>query len=125
MSEVDQLDASKIKGKLEEAFAQGSVKSYGKLKGLRWTGGQVDVYAYEIRRLAGLAGWKGEGLELAVKLTFITGFPDRVSMELKQVKDCETESMSELITRVSVDVGDGGVGAESGGNCRQRAIWCD
>ena len=41
-------------------------------------------------------------MELAVKLAFITGFPERVSMELKQVKDCETVSMSELITRARV-----------------------
>lgn len=107
MSEVDQLNADKIEGRLKEAFAQGSFEAYGKLKGLRWAGEQVDVYANEIRRLAGLAGWKGEGLELAVKLAFITGFPDRISMELKQVKDVETVSMSELITRARVLVSSG------------------
>ena len=86
-SEDDQLDAGKIEGRLEEAFAQGSFEAYGKLNGLRWTGEQVDVYANEIRRLAELIRWKGEELELAVKLAFITGSSGRISMELKQVKD--------------------------------------
>ena len=107
MSENDQLDAGKIEGRLKEAFALGIFEAYGKLKGLRWTGEQVDVFANEARRLAGLAGWKGEGLELAVKLAFITGFPDRVSTELKQVKDVETVSMSDLITRARVLVSGG------------------
>ena len=34
MSEVDQLNASKIEGRLKEAFAQGSFEAYRKLKGL-------------------------------------------------------------------------------------------
>lgn len=107
MSEGDQVDAGKIEGRLKEAFAQGRFEAYGKLKGLRWTGEQVDVYANEIRRLAGLAGWTGGGLELAVKLAFTTGFPDRISTELKQVKDFETVSVSELITRARVLVSGG------------------
>ena len=41
-------------------------------------------------------------MEFASKLAFIAGFPDHVSMELKQVKDCETVSMNELITRARV-----------------------
>ena len=61
---------------------KGSFEAYRKLKGLRWTGEQVDVYANE-RRLAELAGWKGKGLELGVKLPFITGSPEQISMELK------------------------------------------
>lgn len=102
MSEEDQTKVGKIEDRLKEAFAQGRFEAYGKLKGLRWKGEQVDVFANEIRRLAGLAGWNGEGLELAVKLAFITGFPDRVSVELKQVKDIDTESVSDLITRARV-----------------------
>merc|ERR1712035_215286 len=61
MSEEDQTDVKKIDNRLKEAFAQGRFEAYRKLMGLRWTGEQVDVYANEIR-LAGLAGWKGEGL---------------------------------------------------------------
>lgn len=102
MSEEDQKKVEKIESRLKEAFAQGRFEAYGKLKGLRWTGEQVDVFANEVRRLAGLAGWKGEGLELAVKLAFITGFPDRVSVELKQVRDFDTVSVSDLITRARV-----------------------
>lgn len=102
MSEEDQAKVEKIEDRLKEAFAQGKFEAYGKLKGLRWKGEQVDVFANEIRRLAGLAGWKDDGLELAVKLAFITGFPDRVSVELKQVKDINTVSVSDLITRARV-----------------------
>ena len=102
MSEADQTKVEKIEGRLKEAFAQGRFEAYGKLKGLRWKGEQVDVFANEIRRLAGLAGWKGEGLELAVKLAFVTGFPDRVSVELKQVTDIDTASVSDLITKARV-----------------------
>lgn len=102
MSETDQLDAGKIEDRLKEAFAQGRFEAYGRLIGLKWTGEQVDVYANEIRRLAGLAGWKAEGLELSVKLAFITGFPDRMSIELKQVKDFEKVSMADLITKARV-----------------------
>ena len=102
MSEEDQTKVEKIENRLKEAFAEGRFEAYGRLKGLRWKGEQVDVFANEIRRLAGLAGWKGEGLELAVKLAFITGFPDRVSVELKQVKDIDTMTVSDLITKARV-----------------------
>lgn len=102
MTEADQTKVEKIENRLKEAFAQGKFEAYGKLKGLRWKGEQVDVFANEIRRLAGLAGWKGEGLELAVKLAFITGFPDRVSVELKQIQDIDTMSVSALITKARV-----------------------
>lgn len=102
MSEEDQTKVGRIEDRLKEAFAQGRFEAYGKLTGLRWKGEQVDVFANEIRRLAGLAGWKGEGLELTVKLAFITGFPDRVSVELKQVQDIDTVSVSDLITKARV-----------------------
>lgn len=102
MKECDQLEAKKIESRLKSAFSQGTFEAYGRLRRLQWTGEQVDVFANEIRRLAGLAGWKGEGLERAVKLAFVAGFPDRISMELQQVKDVETVNMSELIARARV-----------------------
>ena len=50
---------------------------------MKWTGEPVDVYANEVRRLAGLAGFSGDGLERIVKLTFVNGFPDNISIELQ------------------------------------------
>lgn len=117
MSEKDQTDVEKMEDRLKEAFAQGRFEAYRKLTGVRWTGEQVDVYANEIRRLAGLAGWKGDGLELAVKLAFVTGFPDRVSTELKQVKDFDAVSVSDLISRARVMVS-----GNSGGSQEVAAV---
>ena len=45
------------------------------------------MYANELRRLAGLAGFDGDALEHIVKLSFINGFPDNIGMELQQIKD--------------------------------------
>ena len=47
-----------------------------KLVKFRWSGEKVDVYANEIRRLAGLAGLEEDGLENVVRLTYINGLPD-------------------------------------------------
>lgn len=63
MKESDQASAEKIKNRLKEAFTEGMFRAYGRLSCVRWTGEQVDAFANEIRRLAGLAGWKGEGRE--------------------------------------------------------------
>lgn len=60
ISEGDQTKVEKIEGRLKEVFGQGRFEAYGKLKGLRWKGEQVDVLANEIRRLAGLAWWTGQ-----------------------------------------------------------------
>lgn len=102
MNESDQADAKKIESRLKTAFSQGMFEAYGRLRKLQWMGEQVDVFANKTRRLAGLAGWKGEGLERAVKLAFVTGFLDRISVDLQQVKDIETVEMSELIMRARV-----------------------
>lgn len=74
MSEEDQKKVEKIESRLKEAFAQGRFEAYGKLKGLRWTGEQVDVFANEVRRLAGLAGWKGEGCGIGCEVSFHNWF---------------------------------------------------
>lgn len=49
----------------------------------------MDFIANEVRHLALLAGWKEEGLEIAEKLAFVTGFPDRIPVEIQQVRDVE------------------------------------
>ena len=52
--ESAQSDARKIEARLNEAYADGEFTAYGKLVEMKWTGEHVDVYATEIRRLAGL-----------------------------------------------------------------------
>ena len=49
---------------------------------VRWTGEQVDVYANEIRWLAGMAELEGKAVETTVKLAFVTRFHDSISTGL-------------------------------------------
>lgn len=102
MKEKDQADADKIEATLKEAFTDGPFVAHGKLSRMRWTGEQVDVYANEIRRLAGLAGFTGDGLERMVKLTFVNGLPDSISVELQQVENILSLPMSDILTRARV-----------------------
>lgn len=102
MGESAQEDAGAIEARLKEAFTDGAFSAYGKLVQLKWTGEQVDVYANEIRRVAGLAGFTGDGLEKIVKLTFVNGFPDGISVALQQVPDILTVPMSDSITRARI-----------------------
>ncbi|XP_068237273.1 uncharacterized protein [Palaemon carinicauda] len=55
MGDEDQECAAKIQEKLKVAFSDDPFSAFGKLVQLKWTGEPVDVYANEIRRLAGLA----------------------------------------------------------------------
>ena len=50
---------------------------------IKWAGERVDVYANKIRQLVGLAGFKGDELERLMKLAFVTGFPDIISIRLQ------------------------------------------
>ena len=68
--------------RLVTAFTKGPFEAYEKLKRFKWTGESVDVYANTIKRLAGLAGYVGIGLDRTAKLAFVTGFQDDVSMAL-------------------------------------------
>ena len=58
----------------------------------------MDVYANEIRKLACLAGITGDGLEHIVRLIFVNGFPDYIRMELKQVENIKTMSVSDILS---------------------------
>lgn len=102
MSDADQLDAGKIEARLKEAFTEGAFAAYGRLGRVKWVGEKVDVYANEIRRLAGLSGFVGEGLDKIIKLAFVNGFPDQISMGLQQVSNVETMPMSDLVARARV-----------------------
>lgn len=105
MKEKDQADADKIEATLKEAFTDGPFIAHSKLSRLRWTGEQVDVYANEIRRLAGLAGFTNDGLERMVKLTFVNGFPDSIGVELQQVENILSVPMSDILTRARILTG--------------------
>lgn len=84
MEEKNQLSVEKIEGWLMEAFPEGPFMAiYGV-----WSTGEskVDVFANEIRKLVRLAGYRDAALERTVKLSFITGFPDHVSVDLQKLK---------------------------------------
>ena len=102
MSSKEQEDAGKIEERLIEVFTDGQFVAYSKLVSSKWSGEAVDVFANELRRLAGLAGFKGEGLEAIVKLQFVTGFPDSMSVELQQVIGIKAMSMSSLLPRARI-----------------------
>lgn len=68
----------KIKARLKEANADKELTAFGKLVQMKLIGEHVDVFATEIRRLAGLAGFK-DGLERIVGLTFVNRFPEKIS----------------------------------------------
>ena len=95
-------DAKKIKDALVTAFADSPFVAYNKLVRHQWTGEQVDVYATELRRLAGLAGFQGAGLNRAVKLAFISGFPEDISVALQREPGILDESMSSTIARARI-----------------------
>ena len=98
LSDDEQSNAEIIIARLKEAFTDGAFIAYAKLVRMKWTGQPVDVYANEIRRLAGLAGIKGEGLESVVRLTFVNGFPDTISASLQQVDEVMGKPVSDLIS---------------------------
>lgn len=104
MDETTRADAALIKKGLKEAFSDSMFAAYGKLvpSGYKWTGESVDVYANELRRLAGLAGFTGTALEHIVKLAFVAGFPDDVGVELQQMPQVESASMSQVIARARI-----------------------
>ena len=63
MGETDRKDPAKIKSRLKEAFCDGPFVAHAKLSSIKWGGEEVDVYANEIRWLAGLARFEGPYLE--------------------------------------------------------------
>lgn len=102
MSEVEQQDEGMIEKRLREAFTEGPFEAYEKLKEFKWTGESVDVYANSIKRLAGLAGYVGRGLDQTAKLAFVTGFPDGISMSLQQLPGINTMEIADLIPTARV-----------------------
>ena len=97
MSNEDQVRAEQIEMRQVTAFTEGPFEAYEKLKQFKWTGETVDVYANIIKRLAGLAGYVGIGLDHTAKFAFITGFPDDVSVALQQLPHIERMDVSKLL----------------------------
>ena len=83
LEESKKKDYSQLAAELLRAYSDSQFVSFSKLKAVKWTGETVEVYANNIRKLARGAGLKGEGLEQVVKLAFITGFQDSISVELQ------------------------------------------
>ena len=79
------------------ALTEGPFEAYEKLKRFKWTGESVDIYANTIKRLAGLAGYVGIGLDHTAKLAFVTGFPDDVSVALQQSPHIERMDISKML----------------------------
>ena len=102
MEASDQADPEKIKDKLLNAFSDGPHVAYAKMVQKRWCGEQIDVYANEITRLAGLAGFTGDALSKIVKLNFVYGLPTAVSIELQQVQDLLALPISSIIERARI-----------------------
>ena len=61
MGEKDQADAESIEKRLKTAFSEGTFEAYKKLRKVTWIGESVDIYAAEIRRLAGLIRYSWSG----------------------------------------------------------------
>ena len=76
--------------------------AHAKLSSMKWGGEEVDVYANEIRRLAGLARFEGPSLEHIVKLTLINGLPDYMSVQLEHVGGILDSSLTEILTKARV-----------------------
>ena len=109
MSSNDQASAAKIKERLLEAFSDSMFVAYTKLMATKWTGEAVDVYINELRRLAGLAGFKDDALDQLVKLSFVTGFPDDISVELQQISNVKAVAISTVLSRARILVANRGV----------------
>ena len=119
MSDEDQKDASKIKEELKCAFSDSVFVAYTKMTGHKWSGESVDVYANELRRLAGLAGFKSSANDHVVKLAFVTGFPDDVSVDLQQFSDLDEASLADLIYRARILVANRSVGSVAAVSAQQ------
>ena len=97
MSNEDQVRAEQIEMRLVMAFTEGPFETYEKLKRFKWTRESVDFYVNTIKRLAGLAGYIGIGLDHTAKLAFVMGFPDDVSVALQQLPHIERMDVSKLL----------------------------
>ena len=134
MAEDVRLDLNKLRKGLLKAFSDSPFTAFSKLKNLRWAGEPVDIFTSEVRKLARESGFEGDALERVVRLTLVTGVPEKVSVELQQVESSDEVPVSDLVSRARIlmakEIGPGvGAGAVAGGGdnnkfIRQSAIKC-
>ena len=105
MKPADQEKACSICEMLLDVFTDGPFVAFSKLTNLKWVGELVDVYANELRRLAGLAGFEGDAQDRLVKLSFVGGFPDSIGVELQQIEGVKSMKMSDLVPRARILAG--------------------
>lgn len=102
LSDDERSKYQNIEKRLLEAFTDSPFVAFNKLAQKRWAGEQVDVFANELKRLGGLAGFSGTELNRLVRLTFVNGFPDSISCELQQMSGVFEVELSDLISRARV-----------------------
>ena len=102
LEESIRKDFSLLSKELLRAYSDSECVSYSKLRATKWTGEPVEVYANNLRRLARGCGLKTQGLEQVVKLAFITGFPETISVELQQIEGVEGMQVSQLLSRARI-----------------------
>ena len=100
--EMEEDNQKQTEARLKDAYTDNAFAAYRKVSMIWWAGERVDVYANKIRQLVGLAGFKGDGLQRLTNLTFVTGFPDTVSIGLQQAPNIEALTMGDLISRARV-----------------------
>ena len=76
MEEKDQADSESSEKRLKTPYLEDAFEAYNKQRKDTWTREPVDIYAAEIKRLAGLVGYIGQSLEKTVKMVFVSGLPD-------------------------------------------------
>ena len=115
MDDRNKGELAHIKSNLIRAFSDNQFVGFAKLRGAKWNGEPVDVFANELRRLSKICGFTGEGLEQIVKLAFVGGFPDAIALELQQVQGVETMTVVDLLGRARVLTANKGAVLAGGG----------
>ena len=103
-------------------FLEGAFEAYNKLRKVTWTGEPVDVYAAEIRRLAGLVGYTGQSLEKTIKIAFVSGFPDCILMEVQQLTGIENMEVEEVLRHARV-LGAVATSTKSNPGEEEQTVW--
>lgn len=102
LPEEAQKDAEKIQSMLIEAFTDDAFTAHRKLCGKKWCGESVDVFANEIRKLAGLSNFDENGVENITRLVFVNGFPEEIRVALQRIPNVKKMSIGDLITQARI-----------------------
>ena len=102
LSEEKREDYNLLSRELLRAYSDSEFVAYSKLRAAKWVGEPVDVFVNSVRKLARGSGFEGEGLEQAVRLTLVTGFPDHIAVELQQIPDVESMPVADILKRARI-----------------------